>query len=50
MKLICNNCGYQYESAQERLPSKCPYCDKPGTLQRTKNMQDLIDEVSEEIP
>lgn len=48
MKLKCENCNYQYETTKEVVPKKCPYCDKIGTLTKSKSMQDYIDETTTE--
>ena len=49
MKLTCLNCDYRFDSSQAKIPAKCPYCDKEGTIEAAKEMQDLIDEVSAEL-
>ena len=49
MKLRCNMCDYQFSPKTGKAPNKCPYCDRIGTLEKVKDMQDLINEVSEEI-
>jgi hypothetical protein len=45
-KLYCTNCSYQFVPKTDKLPTRCPYCDKVGTVQKANQMQDLIDEVS----
>ena len=44
MKLVCNKCGYRFES--ERVPEVCPYCGERGAITREKSAQEIIDEVA----
>lgn len=46
MKLYCTSCNYQFVPKTDKLPDKCPYCDRAGTLEKATQAQDLIDEVS----
>ena len=46
--LQCTNCNYKFEP-RGKTPHKCPYCDKEGTLEKTKSIQDFIDEVDSEM-
>ena len=46
MKLNCTNCNYQYTPKSEKIPARCPYCDKTGTVEKVKEMQEWIDEFS----
>ncbi|MBN2454272.1 hypothetical protein JXB11_01875 [Candidatus Woesearchaeota archaeon] len=48
MTHICSNCNYKFEP-KGKVPNKCPYCDKEGTLSKSKSMQEWIDEVSDEM-
>ena len=43
-KLVCEACGYKME--KEKVPFRCPYCSKEGTLVKEKSAQDLLDDVS----
>ncbi len=47
-KLYCTSCNYQFVPKTDKMPDKCPYCDRPGTLEKVKQMQDLIDDVVKE--
>jgi hypothetical protein len=46
--LHCEHCNYKFEPKGGIIPKKCPYCDREGTLQKSKSMQDWIDEVNSE--
>ncbi|MBI2142641.1 hypothetical protein HYU15_04110 [Candidatus Woesearchaeota archaeon] len=46
MKLHCTNCNYQFTPKTGKMPSRCPYCDKSGTVEKVKQMQEWIDEFS----
>ncbi len=46
-KYRCRNCNYLLDLRPgKRLPTKCPYCSKDGTLDPVKSAQELIDEVA----
>ena len=45
MKLYCTSCNYQFAPKTDKLPKRCPYCDKIGTIEKVAQMQDLIDDV-----
>jgi hypothetical protein len=45
--LHCEYCNYKFEP-KGAVPTKCPYCDREGTLKKSKSMQDWIDEVKDE--
>ena len=46
-KFTCTNCNYVIElSEDKKLPLKCPYCSKEGSLEPVKTAQELIDEVT----
>ena len=46
----CTNCGYKFNPRNPaKVPSICPYCNKPDTVEKVKDAQDLLDEVSTEI-
>lgn len=45
-EVICSNCNYKFSPKTGVFPKRCPYCDKVGTLQKSKQMQDFLDEVS----
>ena len=44
-KLYCTSCNYQFVPKTDKMPNRCPYCDKIGTVEKVAQMQDLIDEV-----
>jgi len=46
-KYQCSNCKYKFTPKAGKVPSRCPYCDKP-TIAPMKGMQDLLDEVGNE--
>ncbi|MBI2134125.1 hypothetical protein HYU11_05600 [Candidatus Woesearchaeota archaeon] len=48
MKVHCTNCNYQYSPRSGKMPSKCPYCDKQGSIEKIKEMQQWIDEIADE--
>ncbi|MFT4309025.1 MAG: hypothetical protein ACMXYL_00890 [Candidatus Woesearchaeota archaeon] len=45
IKVQCVDCSYQFRAKPEKLPKRCPYCSKAGSVQRIKQMQEWIDEV-----
>ena len=45
MQLVCKKCGYSVE--KDKIPEKCPYCNREGTITEKKSAQDLLNEVSE---
>lgn len=49
-RMICTNCQYSFvPRIESKIPERCPYCDKEGTLHPVKSMQEWIDEVSKEM-
>lgn len=38
---VCLNCRYRFKT--EKVPSRCPYCDKP-TVDREKSASEIVDE------
>ncbi len=46
-KVKCSSCGFEFEVKSGKIPKKCPYCDKEGTLERKKSAQELLEEVEE---
>jgi len=42
MRIVCNKCGYQFESKGEK---SCPYCGDNRGLSPIKNADELIKEV-----
>ncbi|MBI3027284.1 hypothetical protein HYY70_04155 [Candidatus Woesearchaeota archaeon] len=40
--LECRSCGYKFR--KDKVPSRCPYCSKQGSVGNFKTAQDLIDE------
>ena len=38
----CRSCGYKFKNA--KMPPRCPYCSKEGSVGLRKNAQDLLDE------
>ena len=48
MRLQCSNCNYKFQPRADKVPHKCPYCDKEGGLEKAKTMQDWIDGVATE--
>ncbi|MBI2141554.1 hypothetical protein HYU16_03970 [Candidatus Woesearchaeota archaeon] len=47
-RLYCTSCNYQFVPKTDKMPTRCPYCDKDGTLEKATQAQDLIDEISRE--
>ncbi len=47
-KVICSHCNYGFVPKTGKAPQRCPYCDRTGTLQKSKQMQDWIDEAEGE--
>ena len=47
-KLYCTSCNYQFVPKTEKVPDRCPYCDKLGTVEKVMQMQDLLDDVGRE--
>lgn len=44
--LRCAGCKYSFELKDDKpMPKRCPYCAREGTLGRTKQMQEWIDDV-----
>ena len=51
LKLNCTNCGYKFApKASGKTPERCPYCNKPETLEKTKTAQDYLDEAGSSEP
>lgn len=48
MRLHCTSCNYVFSSKTPAVPNHCPYCSKPGSLEKAKSAQDWINEVSAE--
>ena len=46
MKLYCTSCNYQFVPKTGKMPDRCPYCDKTGTVEKVAEVQDIIDDVS----
>jgi len=46
MQYQCYYCKYKFKSS--KTPTKCPYCEKTGTITRLKSANELVDEVSRE--
>jgi predicted RNA-binding Zn-ribbon protein involved in translation (DUF1610 family) len=44
-KLYCTSCNYQFVPKTGKVPDSCPYCEKKGGIEKTKQVQDLINEV-----
>ena len=42
LDLECRKCGYKFR--KEKIPARCPYCSKEGSVGLLKNAQDLLDE------
>ena len=40
--LECRNCKYKFKL--EKIPARCPYCSKEGSVGLLKTAQDLVDE------
>lgn len=48
-KYFCTNCKYSFTpKSNSPLPNRCPYCDKKGTIEPVKTMQEWLDEVQVE--
>ncbi len=47
-KLYCTSCNYQFVPKTEKVPNRCPYCDRLGTVEKVMQMQDLLDDVGRE--
>jgi predicted Zn-ribbon and HTH transcriptional regulator len=47
IKVQCVDCSYAFTAKESRLPKRCPYCSKEGSVQRIKQMQEWIDEVGD---
>ena len=45
-KYQCTKCKYQFE--KDKVPSRCPYCSREGTVQEIMDAQDILDEVTSE--
>jgi hypothetical protein len=43
-KYFCNSCNYQFEPKAGKVPRICPYCSKPGTVEKVKTTQDWLNE------
>ncbi len=42
MDLECRKCGFKFR--KEKIPNRCPYCSKEGSVGSLKTAQDLLDE------
>ena len=38
----CRNCGFKFKLV--KIPPRCPYCSKEGSVGLLKTAQDLLDE------
>ena len=51
LKLNCTNCKYKFvPKGSGKTPERCPYCNKPETLEKEKTAQDYLDEASSSNP
>ncbi len=41
-KFQCEKCSYEFD--KDEAPSKCPYCDKEGSIKLYKTAQDWLNE------
>ncbi len=48
MKLHCTNCNYQFTPRSGKVPVKCPYCDRQGSVEKIKEVQEWLDEITGE--
>jgi predicted Zn-ribbon and HTH transcriptional regulator len=39
---VCSNCKYRFKT--QRVPSRCPYCDK-SAIEKEKSAAEIIDEI-----
>lgn len=46
VSLYCKKCGYRMN--KDKIPERCPYCSKPGSIAKTQSAQDLLNEAVEE--
>ncbi|MBI2129563.1 hypothetical protein HYU07_04955 [Candidatus Woesearchaeota archaeon] len=46
VSLYCKKCGYRMD--KEKMPERCPYCGKIGTMARVRSAQDLLNEAVDE--
>ena len=45
VKLVCVKCKYEFSPKQNgRIPKRCPYCDKPETLEKVKSAQNYLED------
>ena len=42
MDLECRNCEFKFR--KEKIPPRCPYCSREGSVGLLKTAQDLLDE------
>lgn len=42
INLECRKCGFKFR--KDKMPNRCPYCSKEGSVGLLKNAQDLLDE------
>ena len=42
MDLECRSCGFKFR--KEKVPVRCPYCSKEGSVGLLKSAQDLLNE------
>ena len=40
--LECRSCGFKF--SLQKIPARCPYCSKEGSVGLLKTAQDLLDE------
>ena len=43
-RLVCDSCGYKM-AEKGKIPQRCPYCSREGTMKKEKSAQDLLEEV-----
>ena len=42
INLECRSCGFKF--SKEKIPQRCPYCSKEGSVGFLKTAQDLLNE------
>jgi predicted Zn-ribbon and HTH transcriptional regulator len=44
MKFQCKKCNYMTD--KKEMPSRCPYCGEPASMQKARIAQDILDDVT----
>jgi predicted Zn-ribbon and HTH transcriptional regulator len=44
--LTCSQCNYKFDAETLKIPKRCPYCGRAGSVKQEKTAEALVEEVS----